>query len=70
MLVQLDRILHWTPIYRDRLVGDAPPLEMRVNTKFKPEGVPLPDDVPSYAGISASFALRLVGARIAMFFGR
>ncbi len=70
MLVQLDRILHWTPVYRDRFVGDAPPLEMRVSTKFKPEGVPLPDDLPSYAGISAAFALRLVGARIAMLFRR
>ena len=70
MLVRLDRILHWTPVYRDRFVGDAPPLEMRVSTKFKPEGVPLPDDLPSYAGISAKFALKLVGARIAMLFDR
>lgn len=70
MLVQLDDILHWTPVYRDRFAKDAPPLEMRINTKFKPDGVELPKDLPSVAGIPLTFVTRLVVAKIAMIFGR
>lgn len=68
MLVHLDDILHWTPVYRDR-VDDAPPLEMRVNTRFIPEGVELPGDLPSYRSFPLRFVTRLIGARIAMLFG-
>ena len=70
MLVRFDDIRHWTSVYRDRFAGDAPPLEMRVNTKFKPKGIELPDDLPRYASISLGFAAKLAGARIAMLFGR
>ena len=69
MLVRFNDIRHWTSVYRDRLAADAPPLEMRLNIKFKPEGVPLPDDLPSYKTISPGFALKLAGARIAMLLG-
>ncbi len=69
MLVHLDDILHWTPVYRDRFVGDAPPLEMRVNTRFKPEGAELPDDLPSYATFPLRFATKLISARVGMLFG-
>ena len=68
MLVHLDDILHWTPVYRDR-VNYAPPLEMRVNTRFKSEGAELPDDLPSYRAFPLRFATRLIAARIAMLFG-
>ncbi|HEV2516250.1 MAG TPA: hypothetical protein VGV07_13430 [Devosia sp.] len=65
MLVKLDPILHWTPVYRDRIV-DAPPLELRIQTRFLPEGVPLLRDLPSYQSVPLRFFTRLVGARIAM----
>lgn len=70
MLVQLDDILHWTPVYRDRFASGAPPLEVRINTKFKPDGVELPNDLPSVAGIPLSFVARMIIARIAMILGR
>lgn len=70
MLMQLDDILHWTPVYRDRVATDAPPLEMRINTKFKPDGVELPKDLPSVAGIPLTFVAKLITAKIAMIFGR
>jgi hypothetical protein len=69
MLVRFDDIRHWTSVYRDRFASDAPPLEMRLNTRFRPQGVPLPDNLPSYTTISVGFALKLAGARIAMLFG-
>jgi hypothetical protein len=39
---------HWLTVYRTALRGDLPPTEMRVHTKSRPEGVDLPDDVPSH----------------------
>ena len=65
MLVKLDPILHWTPVYRDRIT-DAPPLELRIQTRYLPEGVPLLRDLPSYRSVPLRFFTRLVGARIAM----
>lgn len=70
MLVRLGDMLHWTPVYRDRFVGEAPALEMRINTRFKPDTVDLPADLPSARGIPLRFAAKLIGARIAMALGR
>lgn len=59
---------HWVSAFRLRF-EDAVPLQMRINTRFDPdfrdEG-----DVPGYATVPISFVAKLIGARIAMFFGR
>jgi hypothetical protein len=65
MLVRLDPVLHWTPVYRDR-IAVPPPLELRINTRFVPEGTPLPADLPVRPGVPLRFFTRLIGARIAM----
>ena len=70
MLVNFDRGPHWVSVYRNRIVGDAPPIEMRVQTRFKRPEVTLSADIPAYAFVPVSFVARLVGARIAMLFGR
>ncbi len=44
---------HWLSIYRNSIAGNAPPLEMRLNTKERRAGVTLPDDVPAYGGLPA-----------------
>jgi hypothetical protein len=64
MMVTFDRTLHWIAAYRPGFGDTAPPLEMRVNTKFAP-GL-LPDDVPAYRTFPLRFVLRLVAARVAM----
>ena len=69
MLVRLDPILHWTPVYRDR-IEYAAPLEMRIQTRFVPANVVPPADLPSTKGVPLTFATRLVAARIGMLFGR
>jgi len=46
---------HWLTVYRARLPEPVPPLEMRVMTADRREGVVLPDDVPNYAGNTAKF---------------
>jgi len=66
MLVRLDPILHWTPVYRDRIVPPAPPLEMRIQTRFVPTDVAVPADLPSFRGVPLRFFTRLIAARVAM----
>lgn len=70
MLARLDPILHWTPVYRDRIEPPAPPLEMRIQTRFVPAAVTLPGDLPSVSGTPLRFVTRMVGAKLAMLLGR
>jgi hypothetical protein len=59
---------HWLSIYRDRLPDGAAPLEMRVMTRDKREGVELPNDIPNYSSHSARFMWKLLSAWAAMGF--
>jgi hypothetical protein len=70
MVMKFDDARHWVPIYRARFVGVAPPLQMRICTKFKPENIRVPDDIPSYATYAPRLLGRLLAARIAMLFTR
>lgn len=69
MFVNFDRGPHWVSAYRTRFHGDLPPLQARICTKFKPEGVVLSDDVPSYRSYPPSFIVKLLASRIAMALG-
>jgi hypothetical protein len=60
---------HWFSVYRARFVGDVPPLQMRVQTKFRPQIAGDPSEIPSYAGYPPKFMLKLVAAKIAMLLG-
>ena len=59
---------HWLSLYRNRISGDAPPLEIRVMTRDCREGVVLADDLPTYATHSGKFMWRLLSAWAAMGF--
>ncbi|HEY6420093.1 MAG TPA: DUF6151 family protein [Candidatus Binataceae bacterium] len=61
---------HWFSVYRARFQGDIPPVQMRVQTKFRPGNSDLPSDVPSYPGFSLKFMAKLLAARIAMLLHR
>lgn len=61
---------HWFSIYRTALQGDLPPLEMRVQTKSKPAGANLPNDVPIYSSHSPKFMAKLFTAWIVMLLRR
>jgi|SRR5579859_915082 len=69
MYVNFDDGKFWVDVYRLRYREEAPPLEMRVSTRFKPEGVELRADVPSYPGYPFKFIAKLLGARFAIMFG-
>jgi hypothetical protein len=66
MFVNFDRGPHWVSAYRARFHGDLPPLQLRICTKFKPGGVNLPDDVPTYRGYPPKLIAQLLAARVAM----
>lgn len=69
MAMTFDDSKHWVPVYRGRLQG-APPVEMRICTKFALAAAAIPRDVPTYPGFSFRFIWKLLGARLAMAFGR
>ncbi len=62
---------HWFSVYRARVGDDAPPLQMRIQTKFKPEvGEMQNDDVPCYETYPLKFIAKLIAAKVAMLVGR
>lgn len=61
---------HWLTLYRDRFVAGAPPVQMRVMTQGRRDGVMLPDNLPNYERAPAKFMLRLFAAWVAMGFRR
>jgi hypothetical protein len=70
MFLNFDGSKHWVDFYRERIGASAPPLEMRVCTKSAPKGGNVPADVPGYTGYPLPFLAKLIGAKLAMLFGR
>jgi hypothetical protein len=70
MFVSFDDGRHWVDLYRSRCEGDVLPVQMRVCTKFKPDGRTIPIDVPQYSRYSMSFLVKLVLAKAAMLLHR
>jgi hypothetical protein len=70
MIMNFDRGPHWVSAYRARFRGDLPPLQLRVCTRSRPDGVVLPDDVPSSRGYPPAFVVKLLASRLAMLLGR
>jgi hypothetical protein len=69
LFLSFDDGKHWIDVYRERIGADAPPLEMRVCTKFAREARSIPADIPRYAGYPLVFLARLVVAKIGMLLG-
>jgi hypothetical protein len=70
MFMNFDKGPHWVSAYRARFHGELPPLQFRICTKFKPDGVELPDDVPSARGYPPALIVKLLASRVAMVLGR
>ncbi len=68
MVMRFDDAKHWVPVYRARFQGDLPPLQWRICTKFKPENVELPTDIPSSAMYPAGFVWKLLTSKLSMLF--
>ena len=70
MMLNFDDAKHWVDVYRQRFGADAPPVDMRVCTKFRTGPGDLPNDIPSYPSFSFKFIGRLLASRLAMLMGR
>ena len=57
---------HWLSVYRARLGGVLPLLQMRIQTRFTPKNTNGLNDVPAYPGFPFRFVAKLLFARIAM----
>jgi hypothetical protein len=64
-----DDAKHWVSAYRGRFQGPVPPVQARIQTRFRPAAGALPSDAPSYAGFPPAMLFKVLGARIAMLFG-
>ncbi len=60
---------HWFSLYRDRVMGPKPSIQMRVQTKYKAKGALIAGDVPSSKGFPAGFIFRLLWAKVGMLLG-
>lgn len=59
---------HWLTLYRARMPGSVPPLEMRVMTADRRAGVVLPEDVPNHAAHTGKLMWKLFAAWFRMGF--
>jgi len=59
---------HWLTLYSGRMPGPVGPLEMRVMTSHRREGVAPPQDAPSYATHSGKLIRKLLAAWVSMGF--
>jgi hypothetical protein len=66
MFLNFDDGKHWVNVYRSRVKGNMPPLQMRICTKFRPENGDIPCDVPSHPTYPFKFLAKLLAARIAI----
>jgi hypothetical protein len=66
IVLNFDDRKHWVDVYRSRMQGDVPPLQMRICTKFRPGNGDVPRDVPSHRGYPFGFLVKLVGVWFAM----
>jgi len=69
-LLNFDKGPFWVPVYRARLLGEPPPLEMRICTRSRPAGGAIPNDAPSYAGYPPRLMMRFVAAGLGMLLRR
>ena len=59
---------HWVSAYRARFQGAVPPIQMRIQTRFKPHPDRAPINLPTYRTFPPLFIAKILFARIAMFF--
>jgi hypothetical protein len=70
MYLNFDDGKHWVDIYRSRVRGEAPPLQFRVCTRFRPDPGSAARDMPSFPGYPTRLLVPLLTARLAMLLGR
>lgn len=70
MYMNFDKGPQWVSAFRARFQGDLPPLDMRICTRFRPDGFAIPKDAPSYPGYPPRLMLKLLTSALAMWLRR
>jgi hypothetical protein len=70
MFLAFDDGPHWVSTVRNRFVGEQPPIEFRLMTKFRNSTLPYPDAVKTYRGFPVRFLSRVLCDWVAMKLGR
>lgn len=65
IMARFDRGPFWISVFATS-VADAPPVEVRLQTRFRQSTLPFPDGAPTHARFPAWFALRLLRGGAAM----
>jgi hypothetical protein len=68
VVLTFDDSKHWVDVYRASVIGDLPPLEMLMCTKYR-QGSPLDTSVPAFSRYPFRLVAKLLAARIAMLLG-
>jgi len=68
MYMAFDDAKPWVSVFRARFVGEVPPVEMRICTKYRRFPEKLDDRLPNHPGYPAKMMLRILTAWIAMVF--
>jgi hypothetical protein len=68
MYMAFDDAKPWISAFRARFVGDVPPIEMRICTKYRRSSEPLDDRLPNHPGYPAGMMLRILVACFPMLF--
>lgn len=70
VLVDFDSGPHWVSVYATAMGGLAPALDYRIQTRFQPEDLPLPHDMPEYRILPLAMLGGLLGSRLGMVLGQ
>lgn len=68
VMLTFDDSKHWVDVYRERIIGNAPPLQMHICTRYR-QGGDLDSTVPSFPRYPLRFLAKLLAARMTMLLG-
>jgi hypothetical protein len=68
LILTFDDSKHWVNVYRTRVIGNVPPLQMRVCTKYR-QTASGDATVPSFPGYPLRLLGKLLAAKMAMLLG-
>lgn len=70
MVLNFDDSKHWIDLFRNRVQGEVPPIQMRICTRYKKVTVGKAAAVPEYPKYPLKFLWKLLGSKIQMLIGR
>lgn len=70
LLLNFDDRKHWVDVYRSRCPGAVPAVQMRICTRFSPEGRAMSTNIPGHPRYPMSLLMKLIVARAAMLIHR